>query len=185
MSAAELIQPLFSRRRSQVCATRVYQLVVSWGYNNVTVATSQRCGPVLAARPSPRSSRLARVAWIRRPARGSRPLTSGTSEYDWERLYGVSGPTQLRPARSARTWWTCWGRPSCPGGWHPADSTPRACRCARRDVSACSGRSAEYSSGRLCQSVKYRGGWNARIAFWSPPPNLLLQDSVLAGVAAS
>ena len=34
-------------------------------------------------------------------------------------------------------------------------------------------------------SVRYRGGWNANIAFRSPPPNLLLQDSVPAGRAAS
>ena len=27
----------------------------------------------------------------------------------------------------------------------------------------------------------YQGGWNVRIAFWRPPPNLLLEDSVPVG----
>ena len=30
-------------------------------------------------------------------------------------------------------------------------------------------------------SVGYQEGWKARIAFWRPPPNLLLQGSVLEG----
>ena len=30
-------------------------------------------------------------------------------------------------------------------------------------------------------AVGYQGGWKARIAFWRPPPNLLLQGSVLEG----
>ena len=30
-------------------------------------------------------------------------------------------------------------------------------------------------------SNSYQGGWNARIVFWRPPPNLLLEDSVPVG----
>ena len=64
----------------------------------------------------------------------------------WERLCGVSGPTQLRPAHWARASWACWGRSlSCqpPRGWHPANSERCTGCCAGRGVSACSGGSAE------------------------------------------
>ena len=97
---------------------------------------------------SPHGRRLARVAWIRRPARGGRPpagLPNTTG-------YGCAGyqspPSYDQHARRAHSGRAGAARRAW--GWHPADSTRRACRCARRDVSACSGRSAEYS-GRLCQ----------------------------------
>ena len=105
------------------------------------------------------------------------PVREGAADL----LYGVAAPTQTRPARSARALWACCGRPSCPGGGIQ--------RTVRREPAVVRAETSRRARVALLStqggSVGHQGGGNARIAFPSPPPNLLLQDSVPAGRAAS
>ena len=137
---------------------------------------------------SPRRRRATRAAvaslespWIRRPARQRGFITYTWREGAADLLYGVAAPTQTRPARSARALWACCGRPSCPGGGIQ--------RTVRREPAVVRAETSRRARVALLStqggSVGHQGGGNARIAFPSPPPNLLLQDSVPAGRAAS
>ena len=109
-----------------------------------------------------------------RPPRGRSTCAPGRGEG----LYVVPGPTQSRPARSARAWWACSGLSLGPRGWYAADSSERPVVVGAEAL-----RRAWVALLRARGiAVGYQGGWKTRTAFCGPTSDLPYKDPVSGGV---